>query len=149
MKIWKLATAAPGTPVCNLSDEATVRAFTSGDSDIAVAQGMAPTSHALGLTFRPVNDWPSARYQLLAVQDWSSASALSVMMCNDSPTTATIEIFKFGKLVSTASQGLSETGDTWDVFEFTIGGSGVMSVSDNPGRVRRGVTMAAPKAQQE
>lgn len=80
------------TPVCDLSDEAVITAFTSGDSEISVADGPEPGGKALGLLFRPVNDWPSARYELPDVQDWSRADLLVVTLRNDGPQTATIEV---------------------------------------------------------
>ena len=80
------------TPVCDLSDEAVIGAFTSGDSDISVAEGPEPGSVALGLLFRPVSDWPSARYQLPEAQDWSQANALVVDLRNDGENAATIEV---------------------------------------------------------
>ena len=84
---------AQGIPsVCDLSDENLIKAFTSGDSDISIAEGPAPGSHALGLLFKPVNDWPSARYQLPVTQDWSRADVLSVTLRNDGPTSATLEV---------------------------------------------------------
>lgn len=83
---------AAGRVVCDLGDEAVIGGFTSGDSEVAVAEGPTAGSKALGLVFRPVNDWPSARYELPAPQDWSQASVLSVVLRNDSAATATIEV---------------------------------------------------------
>lgn len=78
--------------IFDLNDTAVIGAFTSGDCDLSVAEGPTPRSHALGVVFKPVNDWPCARYQLPQEQNWTGASELVVTAHNDSATTATIEI---------------------------------------------------------
>lgn len=65
-------------------------------------------------------------------------------------TTATIEIYKYGRLLSTSSQGLSETGDRWNVFDFSIGATlGMDVIAEHPGAIIHGVTSPAPKAPEE
>jgi hypothetical protein len=92
-----LIAAAPGSadgvrPVCDLSAPAVIGAFTSGDSEVSVGEGPTEGSNALRLVFKPVSDWPSARYELPAAQDWSTADLLVVTLRNDGPATANIEV---------------------------------------------------------
>jgi len=61
-------------------------------------------------------------------------------------TTATVEIYQYGRLISTSSQGLAETGDRWDVFSFSVGSAGPTIITDD-GRVTKGVTGLPPKQQ--
>lgn len=64
-------------------------------------------------------------------------------------TTATVQIFKYGQLIGTASQVLSETGDSWTVFDFSIG-AGMAIVGERPaGDVIHGVVSLAPKTLEE
>lgn len=65
------------------------------------------------------------------------------------PTTALVEVYRYGQLIGSAVQGLAETGDRWDVFSFSIGGAGVASIEANHGKVIPGVAVSAPKAQEE
>ncbi|MBU4199116.1 MAG: YfaP family protein [Verrucomicrobia bacterium] len=64
-------------------------------------------------------------------------------------TTATIEVFKYGQSIGVTSQGLSETGDRWDVFSFSVGASAAMTIKENSGGVIHGVVSPAPKKQDE
>ena len=65
-------------------------------------------------------------------------------------TTATIQIFQYGQLISTASHVLSETGDSWNVFDFSIGASANSDIIvECPREIIRGVTGLPPKQPEE
>jgi len=65
------------------------------------------------------------------------------------PTIAMIELFRYGQLIGAASQYLGDTGDRWNVFDFTIGGAGLVSFGEMYEDVTRGVVGLAPKQEED
>lgn len=63
-------------------------------------------------------------------------------------TTATVEIYKYGRLISTSSSYLAETGDRWDVFGFSVGSGGPDIISED-GKITKGFTGNLPPKPQE
>lgn len=69
---------------------------------------------------------------------------------NQGGTMVTVEIFKYGRSIGGASQYLAETGDSWTVFDFSVGAHpGMDIVAVNPGEVARGVSVLPAKQQEE
>ncbi|MFA7157785.1 MAG: hypothetical protein WC299_00670 [Kiritimatiellia bacterium] len=65
-------------------------------------------------------------------------------------TTATVQIYKYGQLIGSSSQYLAETGDSWTVFDFSVGGHpGLEVVAEHPGEIERGVTVLPAKQAEE
>ncbi|MDP2990113.1 MAG: hypothetical protein Q8O57_06055, partial [Kiritimatiellota bacterium] len=64
-------------------------------------------------------------------------------------TTATIEIYQYGRLIGGSSSGLSATGDRWDVFSFSVGSALAPAIITDNGLVTKGVTGLPPKPQED